>query len=87
MFLLNVLHSEKIPVEISSDANTFICNCLGYQITQKILDNNLNIRNMFIHIPWTDNYKDKIEITDDKIFLERKKLIKAIKILIKNILK
>jgi pyrrolidone-carboxylate peptidase len=84
-FLANILYSEKMPVEVSANADNFICNSLGYLTTKKILDNNLNIRNMFIHIPWTDNYKDKIVLEPGKIFLEKEKVYTAIKLLIKNI--
>ena len=84
-FLVNLLNSKNLPVEISEDANTFICNSLGYLTTKKILENNLPIRNVFIHIPWTDDYKNKIELEPAKIFLEKGKLYKAIEILIKNI--
>ena len=83
--LANLLHSKGIPVEVSGDADAFICNSLGYLTSKKILDNQLSIKNMFIHIPWTDNYKDKINLESTKIFLEKEKYYEAIKLLIKSI--
>lgn len=85
LFLAEILHGNGIPVEISKDSDTFICNSLGYLTTKKILSNYLKIRNMFIHIPWTDDYKDKINLEPTKIFLEKKKYYQAIELLIKNI--
>jgi hypothetical protein len=43
------------------------------------------MRNMFIHIPWTDDYKNKINLEPSKIFLEKEKYYQAIELLIKNI--
>ncbi len=83
--LANSLHLAKIPVEVSGDADTFICNSLGYLTTKKILDNNLHTRNMFIHIPWTDDYESKILLGPNKIFLEKEELHQAVELLIKNI--
>jgi len=85
LFLANKLHLENIPVEMSANADTFICNSLGYLTTEKILNNNLPIRNMFMHIPFTDNYKDRINMDSSKFFLEKEKLHQAIKLMIKNI--
>jgi len=85
LFLANKLHLEDIPIELSANADTFICNSLGYLTTKKILEENLPIHNMFIHIPFTDDYKEKVELEPSKIFLEKEKFYKAIKLLIKNI--
>lgn len=83
--LLGLLYEKNIPVEISIDADSFVCNSLGYQTTQKIIDENLPIKNMFIHIPWTDDYRGAVELHPDKIFIKKQKLHEAIEILIKNI--
>jgi pyroglutamyl-peptidase len=86
IYLANILKQNEIPVEISIDADTFICNSLGYQTTKKILSNSFPlIKNMFIHIPWTDDYKDKIKLEPTKVFLEKEKYYKAIELIIKNI--
>jgi pyroglutamyl-peptidase len=86
IYLANLLHSKDLPVEISGDADSFICNSLGYQTSKKILSNQFySMRNMFIHIPWTDDYKDKIQLESTKIFLEKEKYYRAIELLIKYI--
>lgn len=87
IYLANLLKSNEIPVELSFNADAFICNSLGYLTSKKILKDSLwsPIKNMFIHIPWTDDYKDKIILEPHKIFLEKEKYYKAIELLIKNI--
>jgi pyroglutamyl-peptidase len=86
IYLSEILKQNKIPVEISIDADAFICNSLGYLTTKKILLNFLpRVKNMFIHIPWTDDYKNKINLEPSKIFLEKEKYYQAIELLIKNI--
>jgi len=86
VYLANVLKSNGIPIELSIEADGFICNSLGYLTTKKILKNSYPlIKNMFIHIPWTDDYKNKIILEPSKIFLEKEKYYQAIKLLIKNI--
>jgi pyrrolidone-carboxylate peptidase len=85
-YLADLLYSNGIPVEISKDADAFICNSLGYLTSKKILNNQFSsMRNMFIHIPWTDDYKNKINLEPSKIFLEKEKYYQAIELLIKNI--
>lgn len=85
IYLANILKKNQVPVELSIDADAFICNSLGYLTTKKILQNFLLIQYMFIHIPWTDNYKDKIQLEPHKIFLETEKYYKTIELLVKNI--
>lgn len=82
---LNKLRSENIPVEISNDAEGFICNSLGYLTSKKIKENKLPIRNMFLHIPWTDDYKSKITLEPGKIYMPKETLHKAIELIIKSI--
>lgn len=83
--LANILHKNRIPVEVSANADTFICNSLGYLTTQKIIEEELEVKNMFIHIPWTDNYEDIVYVKPNKIFLEKEKLYDAIRLLVENI--
>lgn len=84
-FFRKTLDGKGIPVEVSQDANTFICNSLGYLTTQKILSEHLPIRNMFIHIPWTDEYKDRVNLEPGKIFLPADVTYTAIDILVEHI--
>ena len=85
LFLADKLYREKIPIEISANADTYICNSLGYLLTKKIIEENLPINNMFINIPWTDDYKDIIKLDFGKVTLEKEIFYKAIELLIKNI--
>jgi pyroglutamyl-peptidase len=87
IYLADILQQNEIPVELSIDADAFICNSLGYLTSKKILKDYSwsSIKNMFIHIPWTDDYKDRIDLEPTKIFLEKEKYYRAIELLIKNI--
>ncbi len=69
-FLAELLSKINIPVELSQNANTFICNSLGFLTSAKIQQEKLPIKNMFIHIPWTSNYQGKIDLDPDKVFIE-----------------
>lgn len=79
------LKMNNIVSEISQDAGTFICNSLAYLTTCKIIDEQLPIKNMFIHIPWTDDYKSRVSLKHYKIFLEKDIVYNAIDTLIKYI--
>lgn len=83
--LANTLHLNDISVGLSSNADYFFCNYLGYKTTMKIMIESLPIKNMFIHIPWTDDYKSKITLEPPKIFLKKETLHKAIDLLIEHI--
>lgn len=85
--LANVLKANNIPVELSTNAEGYICNSLGFLITKEIRTNLLWTpkKNAFIHIPWTNDFRDRIDLSPDKIFLEKEKYYKAIRLLIKNI--
>ncbi len=81
--LYDLLKNENIPVEISNDAEWFICNDIIYQTARYIEKNKLNIKHCFIHTPWTTDYLDKVAIEDWKMKIEKETLIKAINISLK----
>ena len=83
--LAKILEFNNIPNELSTDASGFICNSLAYLTTQMILSENLQIKNMFIHTPWTNDYREKIQLDEGKIFLEKDLLYRAIDLLIEHI--
>ena len=85
LYLEKKLQRLDIPIEVSEDANTFICNSLAYLTNQKIAKEKLQIKNCFIHVPWTDDYQEKIELEEGKTFLNKEKLYDAVEILIQNI--
>ncbi len=83
LFLMLVEHG--IPAEYSMDAESFICNALGYQTSLAIQRQNLPIRNAFIHVPWTTEYKDKVPHQPGKIFIDHDVYNKGLELLIRNI--
>ena len=83
-FFANKLCQENIPVKPSANKYTSVSNSLGYRTTKKILDDHLPIRNMFIYIPWIDNYKNQVD-GSSKLFLKKDDVIKAIKLMVLNI--
>ncbi len=83
--LEKILRENNIPTELSLDADAFICNSLGYLTTHAILHKNLSTKNMFVHIPWTTDYKGKVEIENGKIYLEKDRYYKGLELLIKHI--
>jgi pyroglutamyl-peptidase len=82
IFLHNVLKEGNIPVQISRNADAFICNALGYLTTKKIVENNLPIKNAFIHVPWTDDYASQVP---GKTYMKKNHLYDAIELLVANI--
>ncbi len=85
LFLANMLSTEKIPFEISDNANAFICNSLAYLTTKKILDEGLKTRNLFIHIPWTNEYKLQLGKKGKLFFINEVDLHTAIELIAENI--
>lgn len=86
LYLEKILNLHQIPVEISENADNFFCNSLGW-LTSKELRKYplLPIRNMFIHIPCTDDYQSQIDLGPDKIYLKKEILHEAIDLLIECI--
>jgi pyroglutamyl-peptidase len=83
--LAQLLIERNIPVEISHNANTFICNSLGFLTSDKIYRENLPTKNMFLHVPWTDDYAGKIKLEPDKVLLMKSQFYDAIIELVENI--
>ncbi|MBP6908214.1 MAG: pyroglutamyl-peptidase I [Candidatus Pacebacteria bacterium] len=83
--LLNALRKEDIPVEISNDAESFVCNALGYLTARTITENKLLIQHIFIHIPWTDIYASQILQEPEKVCLPEKMVQKAIELIIQRV--
>lgn len=81
--LYDLLTSHSIPAEISNDAEWFICNDLIYQTAKYIEENQLNIKQGFIHTPWTQDYLDKVNIEDWKMKISKDMLIKSVELLLR----
>jgi pyroglutamyl-peptidase len=85
--LANILYSQGIPTEMSGDADSFICNSLIYLTSHHLQTNGLSNKNTFIHVPWTDNFKGKIELETHKIMISQEVLYHSIETIIENISK
>ncbi|PCI20135.1 hypothetical protein COB64_02390 [Candidatus Wolfebacteria bacterium] len=83
--LFDLLIKKGIPAELSTNADAFICNALGYKTSLGTRNHRYNTRNLFIHVPWTTAYKDKVSIEEGKIFLDQNVYYKGLELLIKNI--
>lgn len=84
--LANSLYERNIPIEISIDAEGFICNSLIYLTAKRISEEKLPIKFAFFHTPWTEDYLDKINLEQGKKTIKKSELKEAIEtILIKMI--
>ena len=83
--LANILYDNGIPTEMSANAEEFICNSLIYLTINYLQANNLETKNVFIHTPWTENYKSKIELESHKIMIPQQTLYDSIEAIIKNV--
>ncbi len=57
---MDILSQEGINAKISDEGGDFICNSLMYLLTFYINIHQLRIKNIFLHTPWTDNFRDTI---------------------------
>ncbi|MBG73836.1 MAG: hypothetical protein CL796_03750 [Chloroflexi bacterium] len=55
---LNNISNKNVKSEISTNAGKFMCNANFYWNQYKINTQNLNTKYVFIHIPFTDKYKN-----------------------------
>jgi pyroglutamyl-peptidase len=85
--LANLLHSKGIQTEMSGNADDFICNSLIYLTSHYLQRNNSKIKNVFIHVPWTDDYKSKIDLEPHKLMISKDILHQSIETIIKNVSK
>ena len=83
--LFKLLRENDIPVEFSKDADRFICNALGYYISTASRYGPYSFKTLFVHIPWTTEYKDKVFLEEGKNFLETDLYYKGLELLIRNI--
>lgn len=81
-----LFRQSGILFERSENAHTFICNALGYMVSRKIAEETLSTKNVFLHIPWTDEYEGKIApLEKGKIFLKKEVIIQAIDLIIRKL--
>lgn len=78
----SILQANKIPVELFIDAESFICNSLMYLMCQYISEQKLNIKNTFLHIPWTDDHKNMIKWSLEKMTIPKQQVTRAVESII-----
>jgi pyroglutamyl-peptidase len=83
--MFNLLTENNIPSELSSNAGNFICNSLGYLTSLYANNPEYNFQNLFVHIPWTTDYEDKVKIEEGKIFLNQELYYEGLDLLVKNL--
>lgn len=83
--LLHLLLENDVPAEASDDADSFICNSLGFKTSLAIRASKYVFRNLFVHVPWTTAYKEKVPTVPGKIFLDHDLYYKGLELLIRNI--
>ncbi len=81
----NLLHENDIAVEISADAESYTCNALIYETGKYLKENSLDIKQFFLHTPWTDKYLNKIDLDAHKIMIKEGDFFKAIELIIENL--
>ncbi len=81
--LVKELEKFGIRAELSNNSEGFICNTLIYLLSKKISESENPIPFLFIHIPWTDVYKNRITLEKNKIMISEKSLDRVIETIIK----
>lgn len=57
--LAQLLEQAGLPVRLSDNAGTFVCNDLVYRVNHYIQEHDLPTPFVFFHIPWTTNYTEE----------------------------
>jgi pyroglutamyl-peptidase len=83
--LYGLLRNNDIPTEVSVNADKFICNALAYQTSAYIIENKLKTKSVFIHVPWTSDYRGRVPIEGEKMYLEKDLFYKGLELIIENI--
>ncbi len=81
----NILAKNNIPVEISADADGYTCNALIYETSHYLAKNKLATKQFFLHSPWTDKYKGKVDLEPQKIMIAEEDLFRAVELIIENL--
>lgn len=84
-YMARTLQRCDINAELSNDAEGFICNALIYKVSRWLCYNSRSIRFTFIHIPWTDEYIDKIVLEPGKITIPENQLNRATEVIIQTL--
>lgn len=84
--LANRLHKKGIVTATSADAGGFVCDALLYQTSLHITRNRSQMRNAFIHTPWTTDHAHTIQLEPGKIMLPREVVREAIIEIVRGVL-
>ncbi|MBA5851209.1 pyroglutamyl-peptidase I [Clostridium sp. cel8] len=82
--IVNDMKMNKIPVEVSNTAGTFVCNHLLYGVLSYIYKNKLNTKAGFIHIPLLP---EQVVDKPNTPSMDLNMIVNAINIAIKTIVK
>lgn len=83
--LASNLSNEGIAAHVSTSADFFVCNSLIYLTAGKIEREKLPIKFAFFHIPWTEDYLDKIHLEQGKVTIKKQDLVKTIEVLLREL--
>ena len=72
-------------IEISTNADGFICNDLLYRTSLFVQQQQNTLKNVFLHIPWTDDYANQVTLSHWKIFIPREDVKTAVRKIIQHL--
>ncbi len=77
--LAHALHQASVPVDISVDAEAFVCNALIYQIMLCLCHSSQKVLFTYFHTPWPDRYLDRITLEPGKVTIPWETLDKTVR--------
>lgn len=78
--LAREISNHGISVEISVDAEDYLCNSLLYLTARKLKNEGLNLPYAFFHTPWTNDYIGKVDLKPNKVTIAKSRLEKVVKL-------
>ena len=78
--LAHALHQASVPVDISVDAEAFVCNALIYQIILCLCHSSQKVLFTYFHTPWPDRYLDRITLEPGKVTIPWETLERTVRI-------
>ena len=76
--IVDELSKIGVPAKVSNDADSFICNSLIYLTAGAITEQGLPISFAYIHTPWTDDYRGKVDLRPNKHTIPKEDLQAAV---------
>lgn len=78
--LVHALHETDVAVDISVDAEAFVCNALIYQTMRRLRHPSEKTLFTYFHTPWPDRYCDRITLGPGKVTIPWETLEKTTRI-------